>query len=257
MTGIGAGNYMSAVAQTVSPGLAQLYSKRIAPTAGWSDMGRSEHFIQFYETDDFIVNSIAEYVIHGLRSGETCIVIATGGHLIGVEKIINSYTNGLETARKEGRYIPLDTVDTLSKLMVGEMPDRELFSSVTGEMVAKAAGNGYEFRVFSEMVRVLCSEGKYAAAVRLEELWNGLRKSHSFPLFCAYSMAGLRSNPAGEHMTGICNNHSRVIPDESYTLLASANERLRAIAFLQQRSRQLEAEVAEFEQLIALKQMGH
>jgi hypothetical protein len=46
-----------------------------------------------------------------------------------------------------------------------------------------------------------------------------------------------------------------VIPDESYTSLSNADERLRAIAALQQKTKHLEAELAELEMRIALKQV--
>lgn len=235
-------------------GLAQLYSKRVAPTSAWSDMGGDEHFVQFYEDDNYIVSSIAEYVIHGLRSGETCIVAATGEHLAAVENIINSFTSGLEAARSEGKYIPLNAVDTLSKFMVGKTPDAKLFSSVIGEIMANAAKRGHRIRVFGEMVGVLCCEGNYAGAIALEKLWNELREEYPFSLFCAYSMDGLNNSSATDNMAHICDGHSRVIPNESYTSLTNSSDRLKAIAVLQQRSKQLEAEVAELERRITLKQ---
>jgi hypothetical protein len=241
---------------TDTRGLAQLYAKRIAPTSGWLDMGQEDHFVQFYEADDFIVNSIAEYVIHGLRSGETCIIAATAKHLVEVEKIICSYANGLQTARSEGRYVALDAVDTLSKFMIGDMPDEEFFSSIIGDVVAQAAGRKRGVRIFGEMVGVLCKRGNYAAAACLEELWNRLRERYTFSLFCAYPMDVLKRDGADNYMASICTTHTRVIPDESYTSLPSADERLRAIAVLQQRSKQLEAEVAELERRIAFKQVG-
>src|SRR5204863_3276451 len=43
----------------------------------------------------------------------------------------------------------------------------------------------------------------------------------------------------------ICAEHSQVIPAESYTSLGEADERLRAITFLQQRALALEAEMRE------------
>ena len=237
-------------------GLAQLYSKRIAPTSGWSDMSSSDHFVQFYEADAFIVNSIAEYVIHGLKSGEICIVAATGEHLREIEHLIGSFATGLNVARAEGRYIPLDALDTLSEMIVDGMPDADLFSSVIGEILAKAVRSGREIRVFGEMVGVLGAQGNFEAAICLEDLWNRLRKKYQFSLFCAYPMGGLKHGAADKHMTRICDGHSKVIPDESYTALSSANERLRAIAVLQQRSMQLEAEVAELESRMASKQIG-
>ncbi|MFM9903558.1 MAG: MEDS domain-containing protein [Pyrinomonadaceae bacterium] len=234
-------------------GLAQLYSKRITPTASWSDMGSSDHFVQFYESDAYIVNSVAEYIIHGLKAGETCIVAATGEHLFEMERIIDSLSTGLDSAKNEGRYIALDAEETLAKFMVNGMPDENLFSNAVTEKVEKAVSYGRRVRVFGEMVGVLARQQNYAAAIRLEDLWNGMRKNNDFSLFCAYPMSELSHSTASQQMTHICNGHSRVIPDETYTSLSTTDERLRAIAVLQQRSRQLQAEVADLEHRIAVK----
>jgi PleD family two-component response regulator len=45
--------------------------------------------------------------------------------------------------------------------------------------------------------------------------------------------------------TEICQQHSRVIPAESYAALDEPEERLRAITLLQQKAHSLEAEIAE------------
>jgi DcmR-like sensory protein len=68
------------------------------------------------------------------------------------------------------------------------VPDPELFSSVVGEALqgvqARAVHTGV--RAYGEMVGLLWKAGEYAAAVRLEELWNELLKSKDVTLFCAY-----------------------------------------------------------------------
>src|SRR5207244_13210100 len=46
-------------------------------------------------------------------------------------------------------------------------------------------------------------------------------------------------------LESVCTEHSRVIPAESYAALPSPDERLRAIAVLQQKAQRLEAEIAE------------
>jgi len=48
--------------------------------------------------------------------------------------------------------------------------------------------NGAGLRVYGEMVGILWKARQFPAAIRLEQLWNKLRKSHDFDLFCAYSI---------------------------------------------------------------------
>src|SRR5205085_8361946 len=48
------------------------------PDFNWSEMSTSQHFVQFYETDDFLLNSLSEFIGMGLAEGDACIVIEIG-----------------------------------------------------------------------------------------------------------------------------------------------------------------------------------
>jgi PAS domain S-box-containing protein len=94
------------------------------------------------------------------------------------------------------------------------------------------------------MVALLWKEGNSAAAIRLEQHWNNLSRSHAFCLFCAYPMNGFQGAANGEPFVHICHEHSRVIPAESYGARTDPQERLRAITLLQQQASSLDAEIA-------------
>ena len=64
-------------------------------------------------------------------------------------------------------------------------------------------------------------------------------------LHCAYPLNGFFSKDHSATFEKICAEHLHVIPAESYTSLAEADERLRAITFLQQRALAVEAEMRE------------
>src|SRR5256886_15995148 len=95
------------------------------------------------------------------------------------------------------------------------------------------------------MVALLWAAGKRDAAIRLEELWNDLAQTHAFSLRCAYPMADFHREEHSAAFRAICEQHSGVIPGESYTSLASEADRLRNISFLQQKAQALETERAE------------
>ncbi|HZI42736.1 MAG TPA: hypothetical protein VFD67_13555, partial [Gemmatimonadaceae bacterium] len=42
------------------------------------------HAVQFYESDEFLVRSVTEYLIAGFDLGEPAVVIATPEHLAGL-----------------------------------------------------------------------------------------------------------------------------------------------------------------------------
>src|SRR5437870_10889858 len=95
------------------------------------------------------------------------------------------------------------------------------------------------------MVALLWAAGKRDAAIRLEELWNDLAQTHAFSLRCAYPMADFHREEHSAAFRAICEQHSGVIPGESYTSLASEADRLRNISFLQQKAQRSEERRAE------------
>src|SRR6266852_5193896 len=219
--------------------------RKLAPHSHWSEMCEPEHFVRFYETDASLMNSVSQFIGTGLRSGDACIVIATQPHSESLEERLKC--DGLEVAaaRQRGQYISIDAATTLSKFMVDGSPEPGRFTKVVGSMIARATKGQRHVRIFGEMVALLWADGNRAAAIRLEELWNDLARTHSFSLFCAYPMHSFGGGVYEAEFTEICKQHARVIPAESYTLLSGPDARLRAITLLQQKANSLEVEIAQ------------
>jgi signal transduction histidine kinase len=217
----------------------------LAPRTDWTDMSGPEHFVQFYETDLFLLDSLSSFMAIGLGEGDACIVVATKSHRDSLHERLKTYGLDLDAAVACGQYVALDAAETLSKLMVDGSPDPWCFAQVIGSIIARAARGRRQVRIFGEMVALLWAEGNQAAAISLEGLWNNLHETQSFLLFCAYPMKGFCGEAVADAFANVCTSHSRVIPSESYTSLADPDERLRAILQLQQKAESLEAEVAE------------
>jgi signal transduction histidine kinase/ActR/RegA family two-component response regulator len=220
--------------------------QELAPHAGWGEMNGSDHFVQFYETDEFLVDSLGGYIGAGLMGDESCIVVATDAHREALEERLQADGLNVAASRARGQYVSLDAAETLAKLLVDEEPEPGRFHEIIGDIVTCASAGGRKgVRIFGEMVALLWAEGRYDSAIRLEELWNDLRKTHSFQLLCGYPMDKLGGAALAEPLHHVCVGHSRVIPSESYTALSDGDARLRAITLLQQKARSLEAEIAE------------
>ncbi len=219
--------------------------RRLASRSHWSEMSESEHFVQFCETDAFLIHSVSEFIEAGLRAGDACIVLATKPHRESLEERLQG--DGLEVAAasERGQYVSIDAAATLSKFMVDGEPSPESFAKVVGSMIARAAKGGRHVRIFGELVALLWADGNRAAAIRLEELWNDLGKTLVFSLLCAYPIHAFGGEVYELEFAEICKQHSHVIPAESYTRLPSLDERLRAITQLQQKVNSLEVEKAE------------
>ncbi len=217
----------------------------LTPRADWGEMGAAEHFVQFYETDGYLLNSLGGFVGSGLSTGEAAIVVATKAHREQLEELLQAYGLDVEAARASGQYVALDAAELLAQLMLDGTFEPGHFAETVGGLIKRAGAGRHRVRIFGEMVALLWADGKQDSALRLEDLWNELQQTHPFSLFCAYPMNGFGGVALADPLGHVCAGHSRVIPTESYTALAKPDDRLRAIIQLQQKARTLEAEVAE------------
>jgi signal transduction histidine kinase len=206
---------------------------------------RGAHVVRYYEDDAALVDEIGQFVTAGLATGEPAIIIATPTHRDGLERRLTAHRVNVADARRAGRYVPLDAAETLARITIDGWPDPVRFGEIVGGTVARAAAAGStpQVRAFGEMVALLWAEGRRDAAVRLEELWNELAKSHSFSLVCAYPIAAFAAHTDTVPFTSVSALHTEVFPTESYTAIAESDGRLRVVAALQQKAAALESEV--------------
>jgi PAS domain S-box-containing protein len=220
---------------------------QLAPASDWRAITKSEHFVQFYESNEFLMRLLTDFVGSGLKEGDACIVLATKPHLDELNQRLHINGFDVDAAESCRQYFPLDANSWLSKLVLDGRPDGNLFTETVGSVVRQASGTQRRVRIFGEMVALLCEGGDYNSAVALEQLWNDLRGIHEFSLFCAYPINQFAGNGAAAHLSDVCGQHGTMIPTESYSGLNQTQERLREVILLQQRARLLEIEIAERE----------
>lgn len=206
-----------------------------------------DHVVQFYEDDTFLIHAVSDFLSAGMLAGQSLIVIATDSHREALTASLEVKGLDVDGACFRGRLLFLDAEETLATFMVDGLPDPDLFAATVGSAVEKRlrANGGAGLRAYGEMVDVLWKRGNSAAALRLEELWNGLLQTHQFSLFCAYAMGNFYQQSDADLLADVCARHSHVIPVETYMQLASDESRLKEIARLQQHARALEHEVSE------------
>ena len=210
--------------------------------------GQAGPVVQLYADDNFLVDVLSRFIGGAVAVGDPAVLIATKPHRTDLEKRLSA--NGLDTsqAAMRGRYLVLDATDTLPEIMVNGTVVEKRFNDMIGGVLTRARSHaGYPERpiaVFGELVALLWAEGKLLEAIRLEQLWNDLAKSHSFSLLCAYPISGFSDVRHSEPFLTICGQHSSVVPSESYLISGNEQERLRSIARLQQRAQALEKERA-------------
>jgi len=231
-----------------TPGSSPMVMSNSAPGAFFSDAhshSKPDHFVQFYESEGFLIDSIAEYIGPALKVDESAVVLATGSHLGLLNPKLEKQGLDLPELIRQGRYSVLDADHILDKLTVGQKLCPERFRSVFGGEITRATGLNRPVRVFGELVAVLWAKGQQSTALEVEKLWNELLLEKEFSLFCAYPIAGFRGEDLTEPLMQVCQTHSRVTPTESYSTLTDTKDKLRTIALLQQKAISLEQEIVE------------
>src|SRR5262245_30955739 len=69
---------------------------------------KSEHFVQFYEDDAFLAESVGAFVGEALVAGEGAIVIATELHRKAIEECLRNHDVDIAEAEARGQFMALD-----------------------------------------------------------------------------------------------------------------------------------------------------
>ncbi len=185
--------------------------------SSWTDVVRGEsagHGVQVYADLDELAGSVAAYVSAGFEAGEPALVVATREH-VGrfAEKLASA---GWDERKIQGdKLLVLADADAaLTEFMDGELPSATAFEAVLGGLLDRVAERfpRARIRVFGEMVDLLVARGQTEAAVRVEQLWNGLARRRSFSLLCGYRMDVFDRATQTGLLPDVCAEHSHVLP---------------------------------------------
>ena len=191
-------------------------SESPAAPVNWLELDRSPHAIQFYSSDDLLLDSLSRFVSTALQAGDSCFVLATQTHLNGLTKRLKARAVDTDKAVKRGRYVTMDAFQVLARLMVDGKLDKTRFEDFIREVFLplQAAAESRRVAVCGEVVALLWAEGKAEAAIELERLWNELASEGSY-LRCFYRIASFSDPGQNELFLKLCAEHASVIPSET------------------------------------------
>ncbi|PYX33687.1 MAG: hypothetical protein DMG80_05170 [Acidobacteria bacterium] len=178
-----------------------------------AEIGR-RHEVGFYSDDASLLDGFTQFIETALRARNAVIVIATELHRASLISRLQARGIDIGTAIEEGRYIALDAARTLSTIMVDNMPDPARLLKVAGDLIRSAdqaaKGEHPHVVVCGEGAPLLWTQGNVEAAVRLEQLWDEIARSHDLPVFCGYQRAGFQSEMGSDVFDQLCAAHSAV-----------------------------------------------
>ena len=161
------------------------------------------HSVQLYRDERFLIDSITNFIRVGLDLNETVLVIVTAQHRQEFSKTLT----GDELRNDKLRFF--DARKFLGPFMVEDWPNESQFTQGMETILGRTGEIG-QVRVFGEAAEVLCTEGKAAAALRLEELGNMLVQKHHCSVLCAYSLSTMFEKADSETRTRVCQLHQEV-----------------------------------------------
>lgn len=218
-------------------------------TAGALPLTADSHIVHFYEQSASLTDDVAGFITDGFEAGQPGAVIAGEEHLQLIVAKVRARGFDPDALVQQDRLVLLDAHETLQSLMLVHSPSPQRFNIVVGGVIARLSrmnGNA-PVRAYGEMVDVLWRTGNTVGALRLEELWNDLTRTHDFRLFCAYSMGHFMKASSADSLAAICERHTHVRPLGPVAETESAERRAEVAAF-QERVISLEQTLREREQ---------
>jgi hypothetical protein len=154
------------------------------------DAPRAGHGVQVYTELDELAASVCRFLAAGFRAGEPALVIATARNWETFRAVLERQGHDVAGAQAQGLLTCRDADETLAALMDGEVPSATRFEQVVGGAIDDVTSRFPDktVRAFGEMVDLLLQRGQAAAAVALEDLWNGLLERRRLALLCAYEL---------------------------------------------------------------------
>ena len=172
------------------------------------------HGVQFYNDPDGLCRIVGGFIGEGLEQGALAVVIATPDHAVRIESCLRRRGADVDALKRLGDLVTLDADDTLQLFMSDDgLPNPGAFRRTLGQILTDVR-RGREhctIRAYGEMVDLLWKDGREAAAIRLETLWNQLGSTHDFALLCGYSMGNFYKGAALDEIKA---QHSHLVDDE-------------------------------------------
>jgi hypothetical protein len=186
------------------------------------------HFVQLYEADETaLCRNVTLYAGEGLRRGDGVLLIVTPQHReLFSEALASSHTD-VSAATRNRQLVFCDAQETLAAFMFAGQPNWERFEQVIRDAMRQVqpASDTAGLRAYGEMVGVLWRARQFAAAIRLEQLWNRLLDRMSFSLYCAYAIDVFGDEFELSNLEGVLCTHTHLVPAHSGGPLETALNR--------------------------------
>jgi DNA-binding NarL/FixJ family response regulator len=166
------------------------------------------HEVEFYSDDAAFVVGFTRFVEAALESGNAVIVVVTETHQKSILQRLQEHGVDIAAAIEEGRYLPLDVVETLTAFMVNDLPDPMRFFGLASNLIAPAARATADkesgVAICGECASILWAQGKTDASIQVEQLCNELATRYEMKILCGFSLSSFYSDEDKQMFEEIC-----------------------------------------------------
>lgn len=186
------------------------------------------HFVQLYEADEgALAKNVGLYLWEGLRRGEGVLIVVTPEHKELFSHQLSQLGADLPALLASEQLIILDAQQTMAEFMVDGQPDWTRFEKTIRNAMRQVRPdeNAEGLRAYGEMVGILWKARQFAAAIRLEQLWNKLLEQSTFSLYCAYAIDVFGKDFEVANLDGVLCTHTHLVPSQPNGTLETALNR--------------------------------
>jgi hypothetical protein len=179
----------------------------------------SDHIVQFFDSDESRIESVAAFLADGYRRNEPLIVVARPSIWTSIVEHLQAMHVPVQRLIANDMLVVKDANDTLRRLSRNGVPDAAAFESAVASPVIEMARRG-RVRAYGEMVDILAQRTDLPDAIALERLWNDLLQRTRVFLMCGYSAAHFVGTNTHAALRLICRAHAHVHSSTSDPLAA-------------------------------------
>lgn len=176
-----------------------------------------DHRVQFFGANERgLVGKVAAFLAEGLERGDAALIVAEPCRAAAIRRETEERVGDKQASE---RLVVHDARELLDAFLVDGEPDPERFAASVGATVRTLAQATGRVRAYGEMVGVLWTAGRTAAAVTLEGMWSALLADEPLDLYCGYPIDVLGSEFQLAAVEPLIAKHATVVEalDGEYT----------------------------------------
>jgi two-component system, cell cycle response regulator DivK len=167
---------------------------------------RGQHVVRFYDRDDELCQTLAEFVTEGVRRGERIVLLVTPAHWASIRESLVWCDIDFDAVMRDEQIIVVDAASVLSEIVHSGSIDTQRFKSLLDDTLARVQP---PLRLFGEVMSLIAARGQLDAAIEIEELSHALAHGTQSSVLCAYDRLHLGGRPDNAQRVERC--HDRAI----------------------------------------------